>query len=426
MTQALLDCSHPNKRIQTLLEKVHSLSTKDMHFDVSTHSPYHQLLRALGNPHLKMRRVIHVAGTNGKGSTIAFLRSVLRELGFRVGCYTSPHLRYFNERLTIGDYNITDDELGALLEEGFEANNGRSVTFFDFTTALGFKFLQHKDVDFALIEVGLGGRDDCTNVIPDPIATVITSIGYDHMAILGENLGEIANAKAGIMKAGTPCFVAPQTHEEEVLPVMSQAASKVGSKLTLCNAEFEERIGLVGKHQLENASTAAAVVRHLALDAKNGLLKNKDLDLAIKAGLAHAAWPGRMEQLSGNPDIWFDCGHNEEGAASIGDVISTWKVDDPTIRLGIVLGLGGDKDPIKFLDRLAPNFDTLTCVGLPNARARQTAKQLSERIGNRYDLDWTEDIEEAIRSELSRSDRILITGSNYLYEAARAAVEHIK
>jgi dihydrofolate synthase/folylpolyglutamate synthase len=182
-----LDCGHSNDIIQKRLEAIYDLHTKKMDFRLDK-GPYIDLLAALGNPHLHLPPVIHVAGTNGKGSTIAFLKSIYEAAGLSVHVYTSPHLIQFNERIVLGGAQITDDQLLHYFDLIDKANDGASITFFEYTTALAFKAFADNPADICLLETGLGGRLDCTNVIQNPLATLITPIGYDHTEWLGHDI----------------------------------------------------------------------------------------------------------------------------------------------------------------------------------------------------------------------------------------------
>jgi dihydrofolate synthase/folylpolyglutamate synthase len=403
----MLDCDHPNKAVEKRLESIYALHHKKMDFRLDKGS-YRDLLTALGNPHNNMPSTIHVAGTNGKGSTIAFLRSMLEAAGLTVHIYTSPHLIKFNERIILGGQQITDDQLIHYMDVIDDANHGSPLTFFEYTTALAFKAFADTLADICLLETGLGGRLDCTNVIENPLATIITSIGYDHMDWLGADINAIAGEKAGIMKAGAPCFIAPQNYD--IMPVFTAK-----SKDAECDLHFVDRmddlpaLGLVGDHQKDNASVAISTLSSLGLITKSHVHT-----------LQNTKWPARMEKMNDNPEIWFDCGHNVDGAKTIATQLNIWKKENPTRHIHLVLGLAGDKDPNEFLSPLVPYINSITCVDLMNARNPQSAKDLASKITVFDDVQIKKDVQSAIHND--RNAINLITGSLYLYQNVKSDI----
>ena len=381
--------------------------------------PYIDLLTALGNPHLHLPPVIHVAGTNGKGSTVAFLKSLCEAAGLSVHTYTSPHLITFNERITLNGRHISDDDLIYYLDLIHSVNNGNSVTFFEYTTALAFKAFADTPADICILETGLGGRLDCTNIIPNPIATIITSIGYDHMDWLGNDIQSIAGEKAGIMKKGATCFIAPQPYKNEIYSVFENHAKNVG-----CDIQFVSRINdlpeldLIGDHQKDNASVALAAFQTLQL-------KPISYSKMMRA-LADTRWPARMEKLSDNPEIWFDCGHNKDGAIIIAQQLKQWKSNNPTRDIHLVLGLAADKNPNDFINPLLPFINSVTCVDLPNARNPQTAQELFKKIqlNDNYIMPVHNGgtVQNALSIVQKNNALTIISGSLYLYDAALTAL----
>jgi len=397
----MLDCGHSNQIIQKKLESIYALHTKKMNFNLGE-GHYRDLLTALGDPHLHLPKTIHVAGTNGKGSTIAFLKSMLESNGMRVHAYTSPHLIKFNERITVAGHHIDDETLLKYLNIIDDANKGRSVTFFEYTTALAFKIFADIPADICLLETGLGGRLDCTNVIPTPIATIITAIGYDHMDWLGTDIKTIAAEKAGIMKHKTPCFIAPQNYD--VNDVFQKKSQDIN-----CPVHFTTRandlpsLGLVGNHQKDNASVAIHALSSL------GLIQNEQ-----NTALKNTQWPARMEHISQHPNIWFDCGHNVDGAKIIANQLQQWKSESPDRAIHVILGLATDKNPDDFLAPIIPFIDKITCVDLLNARNPQTGHDLAKKISIHHD-----NIHAQSSIKLNACDEsalTLITGSLYLYD----------
>lgn len=269
----------------------------------------HNFLEEIGNPQLKIPPVIHVAGTNGKGSTIAFIRSVLEQSGLKCHVYTSPHLVRFNERITIAGENITDDYLLDLISRLEDASKRHNLTFFEATTALAFLAFSENQADYTLLETGLGGRLDATNVIGKPTLTVITQIDYDHMEYLGDSLAAIASEKAGIIKPSVPCICAPQVAEAR--DVIAQAAAQKQAPVIFSEV-YDGEISLAGNHQKINAGIALA-----ALQALND---KRISDNHIVDGIANAMWQGRLQKINlDHINIYLDGAHNPAGASSIAD-----------------------------------------------------------------------------------------------------------
>ena len=397
-----LDCDHQNPIVEKRLEGIYNLHTENSVFRLDE-GPYIDLLAKIGNPQLNLPPTIHVAGTNGKGSTIAFLKSIYEAAGLSVHVYTSPHLIQFNERIVLGGKQITDDQLLHYFDLIDKTNEGASITFFEYTTALAFKAFADHPADICLLETGLGGRLDCTNVIQHPMATIITPIGYDHTEWLGNDIKVIAGEKAGIMKAGAPCFASPQLHD--VMDVFTGKADELNTPLHIIKRNNDlPPLGLMGDHQKDNASVAIEVVTNSHPDI------NHDI---IAKGLQNTKWPARMEKISNNPEVWFDCGHNAEGAKTIAQQLKQWKHDDPNTPIHLVLGLAADKDPNEFLKPIVQHIDALTCVDLPNARNPQSGEELKGRIHVlNKDITTTPKI-----ANITYTSRTLICGSLYLYES---------
>ena len=374
--------------------------------------PYRDLLDKLGNPQNHLPPAIHFAGTNGKGSTLAFMKSIFKEAGLSVHAYTSPHLLTFNERITLNGAHISNDKLLQYLDLIESSNNGAPVTFFEYTTALAFKAMANHPADICLIETGLGGRLDCSNVIERPLATIITSIGYDHMDWLGTNITDIAHEKAGIMKTDCPSFIAPQPYETDIRPVFDKKGNDIS-----CPVYYIERIknlpplGLQGDHQKDNASTAVATIRITHPHITEG---------QIATGLRNAQWSARMEKVSDIPEIWFDCGHNADGANVIATQLARWKDEQSDLSIRLIIGLAADKDPNAFMAPLWAYCDQVVCVDLLNARNAQTAKELNSRIlkHSRIPVTSAPSVKSAL---LTPFDGLtLICGSLYLYEQVKA------
>jgi len=396
-----------------------------------------RLLAALDYPERKLPPVIHVAGTNGKGSTVAFLRAILEAAGLRAHVYTSPHLVRFNERFRLGGIGlVSDDELAAVMEECERANAGAPITVFEITTAAGMLLFSRHPADVLVMEVGLGGRLDATNVIPEALATVITRVSIDHTDFLGDTLDKIAAEKAGVLKRNTSGIVAAQ--HRDALSVIERQAARLNAPLRIAGEDFtatEERGRLVyqdeaglldlpaprlyGRHQYENAGLAIAALR-----ATN---RFRIPPAAFEAGMTKAEWPARMNRLSHGrlvelapegSEVWLDGGHNPDGgrviAAALADLEE--RVPRPVV---MIAGMLASKDCDGFLRNFTGLARRLIAVPVPASEKGVPAEELAERARNiglpatsRGTLDGAFD---AVRKlDLDPPPRILITGSLYL------------
>ncbi len=402
-----------------------------------------RILDRLDHPERKLPPVIHVAGTNGKGSTVAYLRAILEAAGLRVHVYTSPHLVRINERFRLAGTLVTDDDLRAALAHCEIANEGAPITVFEMETAAAFTLFAQHPADIVLLEVGLGGRLDATNVIDKPLASVITPIGIDHREFLGRTLTQIATEKAGIIKRGVPVVYAEQP--PEVTAVIEQQAGRLHAPLHGCgqswhvNVErgrlvYQDDRGLLdlsaprlfGRHQFDNAGLAIATLRAtdaFPIDAK-----------AFEAGILDAQWPARMQRLPLGPlvasgpadsEVWLDGGHNVDGgrviAAALGDLEE--RVSRPLV---VVVGMMGNKDAVGFLANFAGQTRHIIAVPIPdqdNAMPPAALADAARTLGMRVEI--ADGVEAALRSlaqlAYETPPRILITGSLYLAGSVLAA-----
>jgi dihydrofolate synthase/folylpolyglutamate synthase len=418
------DSIHPNPEVERRLDHIYSLHTKDMDFRLADDTPYLQLLHALSDPHKRLPPVVHVAGTNGKGSTCAFIRSIMEAAGYRVHVYTSPHLLRFNERVRLAGKLITDDELIAFYERVYAVNAKIPVTFFEFTTALALLAFAETPADIVLLETGMGGRLDCTNVIDKPAATVITKISYDHVKFLGDTLPQIASEQAGIMKSGVPCIIGPQMNPAAVLPVFKDYATKIRAPLYIAgrdwNIALPAKPNLVGHHQEENAATALRTVEELQ---KQGFVISDD---AKVYGITHAQWPGRMERITTGSvandmppgwELWFDGAHNDSGAMALADQLRAWKTAEPERPLHLIIGMAAYKDTDAYFGALKGSFDTMTFVDLPVAMVPRTAAQLYEKAGHLVPgVTVATNLHQAVAMIPGQNGRAVVGGSLYLYQ----------
>jgi dihydrofolate synthase/folylpolyglutamate synthase len=414
---ARLNALHP-KRIDLALDRVQ------------------RLLAALDHPERKLPPVIHVAGTNGKGSTIAFLRAILEAAGQRVHVYSSPHLVHFNERFRLAGNLVSDDELAVTLEECERANAGAPITVFEITTAVGLLLFSRHPADVLLMEVGLGGRLDATNVVEKPIATIVTPISIDHTDFLGDTLEKIAAEKAGIFKQGVPALVAAQSRE--VLSVLERQAARLKAPMKIAGEDWtatEERGRLVyqdqdllldlpapklyGRHQFENAGLAIAALRALP--------QFKISPVAFEAGMVKADWPARMNRLGhghlaalvpAGSELWLDGGHNPDGGRAIAAALADLeeRVSRPLV---LIVGMLASKDCGGFLSNFAGLARRVIAVPVPGAEKGLSAEAVADaarKIGlsatSRDNLD--EALDAVRKLDLDPAPRILIAGSLYL------------
>lgn len=404
-----------------------------------------QLLELLGNPQKNMK-VIHVAGTNGKGSTCAMIDSVLRAAGYKVGLYTSPYLEVFNERMRVNGENISDDDLARLTDKVrkkviyMRENNLGSPTEFEVVTAIGFLYFEEQTVDFLVLEVGMGGRLDATNVVT-PLVSVITPVSLDHQQYLGNTIRDIAREKCGIIKPGVPVVTGPQ--EDEAMAVIEETCRALKCPLTKVinkkadsapdtvsyepkaggvegmtfdlftpNAEYPDlQIGLIGRHQFDNAATAVCAVELLI--SQGEITKE-----AIYSGLKKVKWPGRLEVIREKPTVLIDGAHNIAGVKTLKAALEEYFKDQNKI---LVIGILEDKDYKEMLKELLPLADTVICTAPDNPRALSAARlsetALSILRDSQIKLYAKEKIEDAVKLAYSLAadeDMIVFAGSLYM------------
>lgn len=397
-----------------------------------------ELLGRLDNPHLKAKS-IHIAGSKGKGSVAAMMASVLTASGYTTGLFTSPHLHSFNERIRVDGELISEAELASLVERlkpEVEAVNRKAtygqLTTFELMTALGFTYFKLKGVDFQVIEVGLGGRLDATNVV-QPDVCIITSISFDHTEVLGNTLAEIAAEKAGIIKPNSIVVASP--HIDEVERIIEQTCLscqaklvRVGSDVTWQSLGFDSRrqslrvagrlasyelsIPLLGQHQLENAATAVAALEVLA---------EKDFHISgdsITKGLAQVDWPGRLQVLSLHPLVVVDGAHNPDSARKLKQSLEQYFDFDRAI---LIIGASSDKDIAGIVSELVSLFDKVIVTHSIHPRAMATALIVAEFSQHGMEAQETDDILTALSLALTlagEKDLICVTGSLFMVAGA--------
>jgi dihydrofolate synthase/folylpolyglutamate synthase len=405
-----------------------------------------RLLAALGHPERQLPPVIHVAGTNGKGSTIAFMRAILEAAGLRVHVYTSPHLVRFNERFRLGRAGdgvlVSDEELARTFEECEQANAGAPITVFEISTAAGLLLFSRHPADVLLLEVGLGGRLDATNVIDNPLATVVTPVSFDHAEYLGDSIAKIAAEKAGIFKRGVPAIVAAQPRDARA--VIERAAARLAAPIKIAGEDwtateeqgrlvYQDDAGLLdlpaprlaGRHQFENAGVAIATLRAVS---------SSTLPPAVFEAVAKAEWPARMQRLSHGKllslllpgsELWLDGGHNADGGRATANALADLeeRVSRPLV---LIVGMLASKDAEAFLKNFSGLARGLLAVPIPDQQNSLSAEAIAA-LARAADIPArvADTIEQALASVaeigLDPPPRVMITGSLYLAGAVLKA-----
>ena len=424
------------RKTESLLARFETLHPKIIDLSLGR---VERLLRALGDPHKRIPPVVHIAGTNGKGSVVAFLKAILEAAGYRTHAFISPHLRRFHERIMLagpgGARAIGERHLADILSRTEAANRGEPITFFEITTAAAFVAFAENPADVVLLETGLGGRLDATNVIAEPLATVLTPISLDHCSFLGDTIEAIAGEKAGILKRGRPAIVARQS--EKALGVIEARAAALASPLLTGGQNwdaFEQQGRLVfqdedclldlplprlfGRHQCENAGAAIAAARSL-----EGFHIS---EAAIAKGITSAIWPARLERLPPGKlhdfapegsEIWVDGGHNPAAGEVVARALADLeeRVSSP---IHLIVGMLSTKDASGFLRHFQGLTELAATVAIPGHSAAYTADELAS-IANRAGVaaDPASSLEAAFarsRKYAGGPVRIMVTGSLYL------------
>lgn len=428
-------------RSDVILERLTKLHPKLI--DLSLDRTW-RLLAALGHPERNLPPVFHIAGTNGKGSVSAMLKAMLEAGGYAVHAYTSPHLVRFHERIRLAGRPqsafIEEGELAALLDECERANAGEPITFFEITTAAALLAFSRHPADALILEVGMGGRLDTTNVIAKPAVSIITPVDLDHQAFLGDTLTLIAGEKAGILKPGVPAVIGPQQDEARI--AIEMAAERTRSPLLIHGQDFSahEEAGalvyqdeqglldlplprLTGRHQIGNASIAICALRQAGM-----LPLERD---AIAHGLTHAEWPARMQRLTRghlfthlpeNCEVWLDGGHNPAAGRAVAEAMADIAQHDPAAAprpLLMLTGMLETKDATGYFAAFRGLATHVETVAIPGADASLPAERLCEMARNAgLSANAASSIGEALDRLVIAAGRavprILICGSLYL------------
>ncbi len=419
MTDRLLPFDAPLERLKSLHPKLIDLNLDRML----------RVCEALGRPQDRLPPTVHVAGTNGKGSTLAMLRAMAEAQGLRVHAYTSPHLVRFAERIRLAGKLIDETYLSDVLHRVEEANAGQPLTFFESTTAAAFLAFSEVPADLLLLETGLGGLLDATNIVSHPKLTVITPIDYDHQAFLGTELNQIAREKAGIFKRGTPAISARQ--QDEARAALERQALKLGISLTVMGEGFDawpENGRLVfqdedalldlslprlpGEHQIANAGVVIKAARLIGLTSD-----------AIDAGLQSVTWPGRLQAIKAGPlfaalpdpasELWLDGGHNPHAARALRAYIDELQVRDPK-PLTVICGLINTKDSSEFFTAFDGIDAKFACVGFTSDAAIPPQELAATAQAHGLDAVAATSPLDVIAALPGDARRVLICGSLYL------------
>ena len=402
------------------------------------------ILGKLGHPERQLPPVIHVAGTNGKGSTVAYLRAIMEAAGLSVHTYTSPHLVKFHERIRVAGELISEADLSALLEECEAANGGAPITFFEITTAAAFLAFSRTPADNLILEVGLGGRLDATNVIDKPAVSVITSVDYDHQQYLGDTLTAIAHEKAGILKRESPAVIGVQPNEARA--EIERVAARLRVKPVIANQDwqafeqhgrlvFQDENGLLdlplpqlrGRHQIDNAGNAIAALRVLN--------DPRIAEAHIAQGLKSAVWPARMQRLGSggltallpaDAELWLDGGHNPSAGRALAQAFSDLN-DRHSRPLVLVWGMLNTKDAGRFIESFAGIASRVIALTIPGEENAVPAEALAVTARTRgLSAETAASLQEALKQAAlaAPAPRILICGSLYL--AGRVLAAHAR
>lgn len=434
------DTIHAVASLQDKLERIFTMRKGDrVQWDQAA---FLRLLESLGRPHYHLPPILHVAGTNGKGSIVALLRSILEAAGYKVHAYTSPHLLRVNERIYLSGTEISDSYLEHLLDEVLDKAGDDVLSFFEVITGVAFKAFSDVPADVLLLEVGMGGRLDCTNVVPEKLVSVISRISLDHTDYLGTRVEDIAREKAGIMMKDVPAVVGCQGEAgKSIVQVLREIAAGKGAPILVCGDDWDVKASgrddilfsyqgedftyprpiLAGVHQVYNAGAALA-----ALSSVAEILPVSEK--SIRKGLSQVFWPGRLQRIKagalGLPEgseLWLDCGHNDSAGEVLAEQVKLWHEADGK-SLSLVVGMLGSKDARSFLEPLLRHVDSVHLVGIEGEQSCFSPEALRDLVhlymGNiAVPVNIHDNLKEAlgiIAQDSDKPQRILVAGSVYL------------
>lgn len=414
-----------NIKLKNLLDYFQRIHPRQVDLDLSR---IMRVLKVLGDPHTHLPPTIHIAGTNGKGSTISYLRHIYEAAGLRVHVYTSPHLVQYNERIRLSGTLITDEQLTFYLDKVRIANGLHDLTFFEAKTAAAFLAFCDYPADVLLLETGLGGRLDATNMVINPIACVFTPISLDHQDFLGETLEEIAYEKAGIIKPGTKIFIGHQ--QQHVQKLLIDRANHMYARVYAKDSEWHVenlddisgvqlnflgqnhlifRPGLAGKHQLQNAGLAAAVV--FGLQDKLPVSES-----AIVSGIQSTVWPGRLQRLisqHSQAEIWIDGAHNVDGFHALRQFLEEIQ-NDQEKKILFCVSMLKNRDPRLFFQEFAKVVDQFIFIIMPESERFHNPAYLATYTNKPAKIIEIENLNKFFQEKQRDDARIFITGSLYL------------
>ncbi len=367
-----------------------------------------KLLQKLDNPQNKLPPVIHIAGTNGKGSTLIFIKNIMEEYGLKVHCYTSPHLIRFNERIILSNKQIHDDDLFDTLTEVIKINDNEEITFFELTTAVALLNFSRKKADFCLIETGLGGRLDATNIIKKKMLNIITSIGLDHEEFLSSYLKNIVREKCGILSKDIPVIISSQNTNYKSHLLRKRIKDIDCKILKLKSIPKNSYLGLAGNHQKINAKTAVTAAKYVLKDIKNDV---------IRRGLKKTNWPGRIQKLSfknnsitKSSEILIDGAHNIEGAKIINSHLNKLNLG----KWNFVFGMINNKNPREFIEIIEEHIEKIIFIPIQNQKNSYQPEELKIIFKKqKFNSIVKKDLKSALDT-ISSNKPLFITGSLYL------------
>ena len=395
---------HETKLTNTL-NRMFSLHPKLIDFDLTR---LNLLMKKFGNPHNQLSNVIHIAGTNGKGSTASFLKEIFEAHSYSVNIYTSPHLINFNERIRIKKKKISEEMLIDILEEIESNNKDKPITFFEITTAAALIAFHRKPSDINIIETGLGGRLDATNIIDKKKLCIITKIGFDHTEYLGKTIENIAKEKAGILRESLPVIIAKQNNQKAYKTLLARVQKMKANLIELKNIPSSTPLGLRGKHQYENASTAYTAAKTIIPNISK---------LNVIKGLKRTQWHGRIEYIEKGQITKFrnnitilDGSHNEDGAVVLEDFLNNNSINN----CDLIIGMLNNRNPIEFVNTFKEHINRVFVISIPGVESAYSSEELTQKLKNiQLSIFGCESLENA----LQRADKnlpLLITGSLYL------------